>query len=148
MDSGEKLKGMLSGVSESTLYVEDKRRDIIRIPLAAIRKAKLIDVNNVPSRMIIGAILGGLVIGYVAYLGNSRSPGGSRSPVLGGISIALGAGAGAGFGALLGKFTAGIGRAHFVFRANGDPKSVAQLYHLLEPYSETFQKDVLNNGPN
>lgn len=147
MDSGERLNGILSGVSESTLYVEDKRHNIIRLPLTTIRKVKLIDVNNVRSRLITGAILGGLAGGYASYQGNNRSPGNSRSPVLLGVTLVFGAAGGAGFGALIGKFTSSIGRAHFVFRATGEPESVARLYHLLEPFSETFQKDVINNYP-
>ncbi|MVM38391.1 hypothetical protein GO730_13725 [Spirosoma sp. HMF3257] len=147
MDSGEKLKGFLSGVSESTLYVEDKRRDIIKVPLTDIRKVKLIDQNNVRSRIITGAILVGLAAGYATYQGNNRSPGNSRSPALLGVSLVLGGVGGAGFGALIGKYTAGIGRPHFVFRATGKPESVANLYHRLEPFSETFQKDVIKRYP-
>lgn len=147
MDSGERMNGFLSGVSESTLYVEDKRRDLIKIPLSTIRKIKLIDINNVRSRIISGAILGGLATGYASYQGNNRSPGNSRSPILLGVTIIFGAAGGAGFGALIGKYTAGIGRPHFVFRATGEPESVTRLFHLLEPFSETFQKDVINPYP-
>ncbi|GAB4055829.1 LSm family protein [Spirosoma litoris] len=147
LDSGERINGVLSGVSESTLYFEDKRRDIIKIPLTSIRKVKLIDVNNVRSRIITGAILGALAGGYASYQGNNHSPGNSRSPILLGVTIAFGAAGGAGFGALIGKFSASIGRARFTFRSVGDPESVTRLYHLLEPFSETFQKDVIKQYP-
>lgn len=92
--------------------------------------------------------MGGLAVGYFANQALQRE--GPRSPVLYGISLSLAALGGAAAGTILGKYVSGtsIGQKRLIVRAKGDPESIAQLQHILEPLSENYQDNVIKRKHN
>jgi hypothetical protein len=146
-NGGNHLRGTLNDVSNEYLYVEPTGPRLSyrleRIPLSAIRKVVVRFKRRTST--VEGAVVGGGLLAFITIRSSQRNP--FRSPVLFGINLAASTAVGAAGGALLGS---AIGpRTRKTIRPFGQTteQSVEQLRRQLEPFTYTYQSDILNRIP-
>lgn len=144
---GNRFRGVLNDVTDDYLYIEPAnpkpRQRYEYIPLAAVRKVVIRRSNKKAARLT-GAILGGLVIGFVANESLKKYP--VRSSVSYGVTLTAAAAAGAGAGLLLGSV---MGNAsNRVVRPLDPDNPEITLQRQLEPFSLRYQNEIINYRPN
>ncbi|WP_338874625.1 hypothetical protein WBJ53_03305 [Spirosoma sp. SC4-14] len=140
--TGQRLRGILDDVTESHLTVMYSYVGTERVPLENVRKVVLRRANK-KTVQITGAIVGGLLVGFIANQSLENSP--ARSPILHGLTVVFAAAGGATGGLILssaiGNLTSRIIRP--LDPANPD----LSLRRQLEPFSIRYQQDLLNRLP-
>ncbi len=140
---GYRFRGTFSDIDNSFIYLSFGRySQEDRIPLTSIRKV-VIRRNNKKSVLISGAIVGGLLSGYLANESIKTSP--TRSPVAHGVTVAFAAVGGAASGLLLGSVIGSISSR--VIRPLNLVNPDVSLFRQLEPFSLRYQQDIINRLP-
>ncbi|MFD2937129.1 hypothetical protein [Spirosoma flavum] len=138
---GHRFRGVLDDINDTYLYIIHERnspRQVETIPLDAIRKV-VIRRNSKTTVNVTGAIVGGLIVSFLAEQSLQKNP--TRSPVAHGVTLTFAAAGGAAGGLLLGS---AIGNATSrVVR----PYNNSNLLRQLEPYSMRYQQDLINRLP-
>lgn len=142
--AGNRLRGILDDVSASELLIGDDdhdRRLGEAVSLSSVRKV-ILKRNSRRKSAIQGAIIGGLVTGYLVVRSSKKN--GFRSPVVYGINLVIATGGGVAAGAVLGYGIGPVSRR--VIRPTGrDPdQAVENLRRQLDPFTYSYQNDVLN----
>lgn len=145
---GNRFRGTLDDVSDEYIYLDHegvRKRDFIRrVPLTHVRKVVLRQQSKRKST-IEGAIIGGLITGFVVVQSAKKS--GFRSPVLYGVNLVMGAGGGAAAGALIGHSIGSVSAKTIRPFRSGTVENVNEsLRRQLVPFTYTYQSDVLNRA--
>lgn len=145
--SGNRLRGILDEVTNEYLYVDHlnarSRHGNGKIPLATIRKVVI--RYNQRKNTLEGAIVGGGLAGFLTIQSSKRN--GFRSPVIYGLNLAIAVGGGAAIGALVGKNIGPISRRTIRPFGQTPDQSAESLRRQLEPFTYSYQNDVLNRVP-
>lgn len=142
---GNRFTGTLTAIDTSFLYLNNEstwRTDDGRIPLSLIRKVALRRVNQ-KSIQYSGAIVGGLVVGYLTNQALQKSQ--TRSPVSYGLTLTFSTAGGAAAGLLLGSAVGTVNRR--VIRPLYLAEPELTLFRQLEPFSLRYQQAVLDRLP-
>ena len=145
---GNRYRGVLKDVTDYYLYLdydEISGRDFIsRIPLTHIRKV-VIRRNNEKDAALTGAIVGGIAVGYLANKSIRKSP--PSGPFLYGVLVTFSAAAGATGGAVVGSAFGKL-KSRIVRPFGQTPDQATEnLRRQLEPFTYSYQSDVLNRVP-
>lgn len=90
--------------------------------------------------------MGGGLAAFLIIRSSQRN--GFRSPILYGVNLVMGAGAGAAAGALVGHSIGSVSAKTIrPFRNETDAGSNESLRRQLEPFTYSYQNDVLNRVP-
>lgn len=136
---GYHLRGILTDVDSSYAYVGYGSP----VALSTIRKITLRRKNKTPA-LITGAIVGGLLTGYLAQ--QSLQTNQVRSPVSYIFTIAFATTGGAAAGLLVGSGVHSFSRK--VIRPIGVADPNLYLLRQLTPFSTSYQRGILNRLPN
>jgi len=140
--TGYRLRGILDDVTASHLTVNYAYRQTERVPLSNVRKVVLRRANK-KTVQITGAVVGGLLVGFIANQALKDRP--ARSPVLQGLSITFAAAAGATAGLILSSAIGNL--TSRVIRPLDPVNPDLSLQRQLEPFSIRYQQDLLNRLP-
>lgn len=141
--AGNHLRGILEEVTDSYLYLRnEKRGQSGRIPFANIQKV-VIRRKSKKNALISGAIVGGLLTGYVANQSLQNNP--VRGPVIYGLTLTLSAAGGAAAGLLVGSAIGNSTRR--VIRPLDQNNPDLSLFRQLQPLSWRYQQDFINRLP-
>ncbi|GAB4010676.1 hypothetical protein GCM10028808_22260 [Spirosoma migulaei] len=113
-----------------------------RIPFANIQKV-VIRRKSKKNALISGAIVGGLLTGYVANQSLQKNP--VRGPVIYGLTLTLSAAGGAAAGLLVGSALGNLNRR--VIRPLDQRNPDLSLFRQLQPFSWRYQQDIINRLP-
>lgn len=144
LKTGHRLRGLLSDVTDSYLRVgaTDNNRGGL-IELATIRKV-VVRRNSRKNAFISGAIVGGLLTGYVANQSLQKNQ--VSTPVIYGLTLTLSAAGGAAGGLLVGSLIGNISSRVIRPLDRTNPEQI--LFHQLEPFTTQYQEDIINSLPN
>ena len=144
---GVRFKGILNEVTDNDLYIDYPNQGSYyrseQIPLADIRKL-FIRRENKKNRLITGAIIGGLIAGFLANESLQKYQ--PRSSVTYGLNLTFAAAGGAAIGVVLSSVIGNVSRSR-VIRPLDPTHPELSLQHQLEPYSLRYQQDIMNNLP-
>lgn len=135
---GGHLRGLLTDVDSSYVYVGYGGQ----IPLQLIRKVTLHRKNKIYA-LSTGAILGGLLTGYLAHQSLQTSQ--TRSPLAHGITVTFAVVGGAAGGLLAGSGVHSLSRK--VVRPPRTSDANRYLLRQLTPFSTGYQRRILNRVP-
>lgn len=136
---GSRFRGPFRDIDSTSLYVYDNHW-LNRIPLQSIRRVVLRRESK-KEVQITGAIIGALAVGYAA----TETP--YRSSVLHGVTITFAAAGGAVAGLLLSSALSGFVASRRVIRPLNVANPAMSLYRQLAPFSDRYQRDLLNRLP-
>ena len=143
---GSRFSGVLSDIDDSYLYLGQERNgwrtDDGRIPINIIRKVA-VRRKNQKTALITGAIVGGLLGGYLAN--RSLLVNQARSPVSHGVTVTFAAAGGAAAGLLFGSAVGRVTRR--IIRPLKQAYPTTGLIRQLEPFSLRYQQDFINRLP-
>ena len=150
--AGNRIRGPLDDVSKTHLYVGYNdpaapwfRRSGDEVALSSIRKV-VIRRQSKRRATIQGAIVGGLITGFVVVQSAERS--GFRSQVLYGLNLLMGAAGGAAAGALVGHSIGSVSAKTVRPLKRGSVDDISEnLRRQLDPFTYSHQSDVLNRVP-
>ncbi|UFH53834.1 hypothetical protein [Spirosoma sp. KNUC1025] len=136
--NGDHFRGLFDDIDGSYLYVSTESP----IPLQQIRKVT-IRRKKQTTALITGAILGGLLTGYLANQSLTKNQ--ARSPVAHGLTLTFAAAGGAAAGLLLGSAFSRVTR-RVVYPLNpAEPET--SLFRQLEPFSVRYQQRFFKQLP-
>lgn len=149
---GSRFRGTLDDVSETHVAIGDNdqaapwfRRSGGKVPLSDIRKIVLRRQSR-RKTTIEGAVIGGLITGFVVVQSAERS--GFRSRVLYGLNLLMGAAGGAAVGALIGHSIGSVSAKTIRPLKRGSVDDISEnLRRQLDPFTYSYQSDVLNRVP-
>ncbi|WP_223860357.1 hypothetical protein [Spirosoma validum] len=143
---GNRFSGVLSDIDNSHLYLTQERNtwrtDDGRIPIDRIRKVAIRRKNQTPA-VITGAVLGGLLVGYLAN--QSLRTNQTRSPVSHGLTLTFAIAGGAAGGVVIGSAVGRLTRRVIRPLQLVDPATF--LLRQLEPFSVRYQQDFMYRLP-
>ena len=146
---GRRIRGTLDDVSETHVAVGDNdvaapwfRHSGNKVLLSDVRKV-VIRRQSKRRVTVQGAIVGGLLTGFVVVQSAKKS--GFRSPVLYGLNLVLAAAGGAAAGALVSHSIGSVSAKTIRPLGRGNVEDVNErLRRQLEPFTYSHQNDVLN----
>ncbi len=144
-NSGNHFSGLLQEVTRSHLYIGDDRYEPeSRIPLDDVLKV-VIRRQNKRSAVLSGAVVGGLMLGYVTNqaLQQNQPP---RSLVTYGLTLTFAAACGAAVGALAGSTIHNVTTGRTIRPPNNETANLS-LFRQLEPFSARYQQEFINRLP-
>lgn len=139
------FRGILNDIDDTTLYIGRSARIYPltkTIPLNAVRKVVIRRVNK-KGAIITGAILGGLLTGYLSHQSLQKNQ--PNSPVTYGITLTFAAAGGAAAGLLVGSAAGSLSRRVIRPLSQTDPE--LSLFRQLEPFSVRYQQEFINRLP-
>lgn len=136
---GRHYKGPLSDIDSSYLYIRDRRWGNV-VPLASIKKVVLRRESKKPVQLS-GAIVGGLITGYLA----TKTP--YRSPSLHVVTVTFAAAGGAAAGLLLSSAISSFVVSRRVIRPLNPANPANSLFRQLEPFCERHQNNFIDRLP-
>lgn len=144
---GNRFRGVLDDVTDQYLYLDYEgagRRGLTdRIPLTQIRKVAI--RYNRRRNTLEGTIVGGGLAAFLTIRSSKKN--GFRSPVLYSLNLAIAVGGGAGIGALIGRNIGPTSRKTIRSFGQTPDEAAESLRRQLEPFTYTYQNDVLNRVP-
>ncbi|GAB3490991.1 hypothetical protein GCM10027341_03440 [Spirosoma knui] len=145
---GDRFIGILDDVSQTAISLSNETSNGFRyedgeVPLANVRKLVL-RRNSRKKSAIQGGVVGALVLGYTVIQSSKKN--GFRSPAVYSLNLGLAMVGGAATGGLLGYRIGPIARK--VIRPRGRDREEARenLRRQLEPFTYSYQIDVLNRA--
>lgn len=149
---GHRIRGTLDDVSETYVAIGDNdlaapwyRRSGGKVFLSDVRKV-IIRRASKRRATVQGAIIGGLLTGFLVVESARKS--GFRSPILYGVNLVMSAAAGAAAGALIGHSIGSVSAKTIrSFRHGTVEDSTENLRRQLDPFTYSYQSDVLNRMP-
>ncbi|WP_020601475.1 hypothetical protein [Spirosoma spitsbergense] len=142
--SGNYFSGLLQEVTSSYLYIgNDPYEPESRIPLDDVLKV-VIRRQNKKNAVISGAVVGGLMLGFITNQSLQRVP--PRSLFTYGLILTFAAAGGAAGGALAGSTLHNVSTSRTIRPPKNEDASL-NLFRQLEPYSARYQQDFINRLP-
>ena len=144
MKGGERFRGTLADVTDEFIYLTNERgrRYADRIPLTLVRKV-VVRRQNKNNVLITGAIIGGLVTGYLSNESLQRNQ--TRSSITYGLTLTFAVAGGAAAGLLLSSAIGNI--TSKTIRPLGSVSPEINLFRQLEPFSIHYQQELFNRLP-
>lgn len=142
--TGEQFRGILNDVNDTDILIGSVRNRYREgaVPLSSIRKVAIRRINK-KSAIVTGAILGGLLTGYLSNQSLQKNQ--PNSPVLYGLTLTFAAAGGAAGGLLVGAAVGNLTKR--VIRPLGQNDPELSLFRQLEPFSIRYQQDFINRLP-
>ncbi len=142
--SGNHFSGLLQEVNRSYLYIGNNQYEPeSRIPLGDVLKV-VIRRQNKKNAVISGAVVGGLILGFITNQSLQRVP--PRSLFTYGLILTFAAAGGAAGGALAGSTMHNVTTSRTI-RPSKNENARLGLFRQLEPFSARYQQEFINRLP-
>ena len=142
--AGKHFRGILNDINDTDLLIGSTRNRYREeaIPLSSIRKVAIRRINK-RSAIVTGAVLGGLLTGYLSNQSLQKNQ--PNSPVLYGLTLTFAAAGGAAGGLLVGAAAGNLAKR--VIRPLPLAEPELSLFYQLEPFSIRYQQGFINRLP-
>lgn len=142
--AGKRVRGTLDEITNGYLYVSSKHTGYQEeeIPLGEIRKVVIHRVNK-KSALISGAVIGGLVTGFLSNESLQKSQ--TSSPITYGLTLTFAAAGGAAAGLVLGSAIGNL--TSRIIRPRDRINPGLSLFYQLEPFTVRYQQNLINRLP-